>query len=339
MVTSPRLAEGNDAIARKQAIDWHLAHAGGELTPEQRAAFEAWRVVPANAEALARIGRISTDVRMDHDNPDVIKKSQEIFTWMRTERRRKRRLYAFAAAASVVLFVALSARFADWSLPPYERESNARIYATTVGQRSTVPLADGSGLTLDTNTAVAVSYGEQRSIQLQRGQALFDVMKGDARPFVVNAGDRRVTATGTSFDVRFDKDLVEVTLVEGSVTVDQTAPDGRWRPSTKLRPGEKLAARVGGVATVQQVNPDTVTSWTSGTHVFRNTPLRDAVAEVNRYADSPLILRDPALETVEVNGVFSTGRPAEFAKMIAELNAIDLIVDQNGTLYLQAEKR
>lgn len=339
MVTSPRPAGSSDVTARKQAIDWHLAHADGELTAKQRAAFEAWHVVPSNAEAFARIGRISADLRTNHDNPDVIKKSQEVFTWMRTERRRKRRLYALAAAASVVLFVALSTQFADWSFPSYGRKPDAKVYATNVGQRSTVPLADGSGLTLDTNTVVAVSYGEQRSIQLQRGQALFDVMKGDARPFVVSAGDRRVTATGTSFDVRFDEDRVEVTLVEGSVTVEQMAPDGRQQASTRLRPGEKLVARVGGAATVEPVNPDTIVSWTNGTHVFRNTPLQDAIAEVNRYADSPIVLRDAALENIEVNGVFSTGRPAEFARMISEVNAIDLSVDANGAIHLQARKR
>ncbi len=60
-------------------------------------------------------------------------------------------------------------------------------------------------MVLNTNSRVEIRFTpEQRNVRLLAGQAWFQVAKNPNRPFVVEAGNRRVTALGTAFDVRLD---------------------------------------------------------------------------------------------------------------------------------------
>jgi transmembrane sensor len=87
---------------------------------------------------------------------------------------------------------------------------------TGVGELRQLTLEDGSRVLLNTSTHIVVKYDQYaRRIELENGEALFDVMKNPRRPFVVTAGGREVTALGTSFNVRRDGPQVTVTLLEG----------------------------------------------------------------------------------------------------------------------------
>ena len=87
-------------------------------------------------------------------------------------------------------------------------------YAIAVGEQRTIQLEDGSRIILDTGSEVAVRFtGGRRSVTLNNGQAMFDVEGDPARPFIVDAGDTRVTAIGTRFDVRRSGTGARVILV------------------------------------------------------------------------------------------------------------------------------
>src|SRR5690606_5015875 len=116
------------------------------------------------------------------------------------------------AAAAAMLAATLGAGVwisrtpADPGPPPVrEAAPAAKRYATKVGERLNVRLEDGSIVALNTATVLEVAYSPgRRDVRLVRGQALFEVARNHDRPFIVTAGDRRVTALGTAFDVRVD---------------------------------------------------------------------------------------------------------------------------------------
>src|SRR5579863_7096281 len=94
-------------------------------------------------------------------------------------------------------------------------------FSTGKGETKVVALKDGSVVTLNTASEIQVDYSAMlRAVELIRGEALFDVAKNKARPFVVSAGDTDVRAVGTSFTVRrLDAAPVEVLVREGVVEV------------------------------------------------------------------------------------------------------------------------
>ena len=127
----------------------------------------------------------------------------------------------FATAASVLLAVAAGAYL--WF------QSSENRYTTPIGGIASVPLQDGSNITLNTATEVHVALtGRERDIDLERGEAFFQVAKDAKRPFVVNAGRKRVIAVGTQFSVLRDGDDIRVIVSEGTVRIeDRDARSGR----------------------------------------------------------------------------------------------------------------
>src|SRR5580698_2030749 len=121
--------------------------------------------------------------------------------------------------------------------------------ATGPSEQRIVDLSDGSQVTLDANSRVVIQFDEAvRKITLKRGEALFDVAKDRSRPFVVIAGDRKVIAVGTSFEVRREDpagSTFAVTLVEGHVAIEPISspdmlPNAGGNGVTLLKPGERL---------------------------------------------------------------------------------------------------
>src|SRR5690606_85904 len=104
-------------------------------------------------------------------------------------------------------------------------------YETQVGGRESVPLPDGSRVELNTDSKLrAAMTGEKREVWLERGEAYFEVKHDRMRPFVVWAGDRRITVLGTKFSVRRAGARVRVAVAVGRVQVDPVRPSEHARP-------------------------------------------------------------------------------------------------------------
>jgi transmembrane sensor len=207
--------------------------------------------------------------------------------------------------------------------------------ATGPSEQRIVDLTDGSQVTLNANSRVVVQFDEgARKITLKRGEALFDVAKDRSRPFVVIAGDRKVIAVGTSFEVRREEpagSTFEVTLVEGHVAIEPiSAPNALPNASgygvTLLNPGERL--RFAGATNESLDSPsiDRVTAWRRGQLIFDNTSLGEAAAEFNRYGTLKLAIDGTTAQGLRVGGVFKISDPYSFAQSIASTYHLRTIV-------------
>ncbi|MGH8063087.1 MAG: FecR family protein, partial [Pseudoxanthomonas sp.] len=146
--------------------------------------------------------------------------------------RRPSRLPRYVgAAASLVLAVSLG-----WGWMQYTAVEQA-AYSTPMGSVRTVLLSDGSQATLssDSRIRIALSHGE-RHIDLQQGEAYFEVSKDPGRPFVVVAGERQVVAVGTRFAVRRDRSDLRVVVTEGTVRLQPGSTGNAAPPHPTLLP-------------------------------------------------------------------------------------------------------
>jgi transmembrane sensor len=212
--------------------------------------------------------------------------------------------------------------------------------STGTGEQRSVTLEDGTRVTLNTDTRLVVHYTEQqRQVRLEQGEAFFDVVKNPRRPFVVSAGGESVVALGTSFMVRRDNDEVEVTLVEGKVSVAPVpVADSAAVPTAEvLTPGQRLRVARSAL-TVDRPSIDTVTAWRRGEVVLDHTRLADAVEEMNRYSKVKIIVSAPESGAFEVSGIFRTGDSARFARAVAETYRLD-IVEEPRRIVLSSPPR
>jgi transmembrane sensor len=332
---------------QQTAADWIMREDAGLMTPEAVAARDEWLAAHPDHVVAYDVGR----ERMRRF--DVLAADPRILA-LSAAALASRPGRIGTAGWQVAAVFAAAAVFAGGGLSAVPRymlptpiaatveqmvHPGAPVYRTAVGERSTVTLPDGSVVTLNTDTVLRVAFTDQvRGIRLVRGQALFEVAHGKRRPFEVFAGDRVVTAVGTVFDVRVLGEAVKVALVEGRVRVrDLTpAPASDPQPEVSLAPGELLEARHAQPMRIQNVDVTRETSWRSGMLVFDETPLGDAVAELNRYSRQQLVLEDQGIAQFHVTGGFKTGDMDKFSRVVADILPVDRMIDPDGTIRLSA---
>jgi transmembrane sensor len=234
----------------------------------------------------------------------------------RTQPRNSRVVGYAGAAMAVVLAVALG-----WGWQRHASVEQAS-YLTAMGDLRTVPLSDGSNATMssDSRMQVSLSNGE-RHIDLQQGEAFFEVAKDPGRPFVVSAGGRQVVAVGTRFAVRRDGADLRVVVTEGTVRLRSEGEPGPQRvPTTLLHAGNVALASSRGVVvrtgTVEEAERDL--GWRSGYVTFRDTPLEAAAAEFNRYNARKIVMGDTEVAAMRVGGNFRWSNTEAFVRLLEQ---------------------
>ena len=306
--------------ADDQAANWIARLGTRTISLDTVQAFAKWREIPENAEAYRRAEQLWAQSGALEGDPDIQAALQQ------AQKRKPRRIGSREVRAiglTAALAATLAAGFVFWE--------GRNTYSTGVGEQRTLQLADGSRVRLDTASRMRVRFtaGERR-IELTEGQALFEVAHNAARPFVVSTTDASVTAVGTVFEVRRVGSETRVILVSGAVDVAQAAAPAAPQ---RLKPNQQSAIRA-GTARISTVNADVATSWTDGQLTFVDTPLADAVAEMNRYLTAPIILDAPSSANTPINGVFRSGDRSAFVSAAAHLLDLKAIREPDGTVRL-----
>jgi len=190
-------------------------------------------------------------------------------------------------------------------------------YATSVGEIRRVPLADGSIAAINTASAIEVKLDDAaRHVQVEQGEAWFQVAKDKQRPFVVTAGRARVRAVGTAFSVRRRAGGADVLVTEGEVEIWADGAEGH-----RVRLSAGMRVFVAENAAIEQVPAapsaiDRALAWRSGKVDLAGDRLDGAVAEFNRYNRRRLIVADPAIAGERLDGLFRTDDPEGFAQAV-----------------------
>jgi transmembrane sensor len=229
-----------------------------------------------------------------------------------------------AAAGAMAIVGAAAMAVVSW-------HTGEQTYATAVGGHEIVTLADSSRIELNTDTVVRaqVDAGGQRTVWLDHGEALFQIRHDAAHPFVVMAGNRRITDLGTEFTVRRDGARLEVALLKGRAFIDR-ANGNDSSSSALLTPGDVAVATANSMSVTKASAHALADSlgWRRGVVVFDHTALSDAVAEFNRYNRHKLVIADPAVGRVTIGGTFDVRNVEAFADIAK--HAIGLHVVERG---------
>jgi len=220
----------------------------------------------------------------------------------------------------------------------YWRTDQRENYSADFGQVREVVLADGSIVTLNTNSKVSVKFTkERREIHLLQGEALFDVAKNKNRPFVVVAGDMQVRAVGTSFTVSMlPSRPIQVLVREGVVELSHVTK-GRTMPVRVSANTQVLASRDVPIiaAEVSKTKIERDLAWQFGHIALDNKTLQDAANEFSRYSDVRIIV-DPSVAKRTVTGLFVANDPIGFAKAAAAVLKLELEVG-DGKIHLSGK--
>jgi transmembrane sensor len=285
--------DAGDSIARA-AQQWFVLLRDEDATDADRQRFAAWRAAdPAHARAWSETEQLWA--RMDTAVP-ALRARDAWQTARKPDVQISRRGWLRqAAAAALVLgggagFALSSDLFAD--------------HRTGLGERRSLKLADGSMVDLDADSALSVAFSAgQRRISLHRGRAFFQVAADPSRPFVVAANTGEIRALGTAFSVKIaPAGLVQVAVSEHGVAVSF---DGE---TARVDEGRALAYGTGGMGQVAPVDIASQLAWRQDRLFFQEAPLREVVADLDRYRPGRILIMDADLADLPVTGFFHAGQ-------------------------------
>lgn len=267
------------------AQDWFILLNDDLATQDDRERFAAWLAAdPHHEKAFAEIRALWNSAEPLRDafaappHPAVHTETTNTHS---ANRRHKSALWGLAAAACLAMAVFIG---------PQMAVNLQADYITGVGEQARIDLPDGSVAWLNTDTAIDVRFDEsERSIALLRGEAQFDVAYDPDRPFSVLADGGRSTALGTVFSVRDFGGRIRTSVSEGRVMV--ASPINAARNRVELTPGEAVFYQRGNKpGPVHQIGADNMAAWRHGLIHIKTMPLKDALAEIDRYHPGRIVL-------------------------------------------------
>ena len=294
------------------AAAWALRAQEGPLSPERDAELQRWldsdsRHLGAYTRAMGALAYF--------DRAKALKAAPSTRDVARMPTAARRRLLQVLGAAAGFGGVAVAG---SWIWGAVSARTSTRK-----GEVRVMPLADGSEVTLDTESTVQTAFGPgHRTVRLLAGKALFDVAKDETRPFNVLAGGVNVRAVGTSFSVQLlARDQVRVLVREGKVEVTRAAPLGTARQAPLLLSANMstLAADLPRMTAIAETSEtvDRQLAWRSGMLDFDGESLEQVAAQFARYSDYALQV-DPDVANTRISGRFMAADARGFAKAAGE---------------------
>jgi transmembrane sensor len=250
------------------------------------------------------------------------------------------RLVAVTGFSLVVASAALFLLLRHLDLLEHHAGAPSQVYVTKVGEVRPVRLADGSKLTIDTDTIVRVSFSSaERRVVVERGRVRFEVTHDVARPFIVLAGGATITDRGTVFDVEAYR-AVSVRLISGAVEIGLPRRAGWTASPVMLRPGQQFR-----FDPTMQTPPDAPqptalsdVQWVSGMKTFDDVPVSSIIEEVNRYSTTKISLGDPTIGAQRVFLDLDIRDTAEVAHNLAAYLRLEVDASEPSTLMLRRQQ-
>jgi transmembrane sensor len=304
-----------------------LSALGAGVPSGEIPARDTWNLSPASNAPSSPASSGHLESTSDSEGSSASFRPQA--PWLRTAFQR-RQLLRIAAA----ILVLSTTGGIVW----YFSGHGATSYRTSIGALSAIPLADGSKVTLNTNSQIDVVFSNKaRTVKLDRGEAFFEVSKDVTRPFVVEIADKRVVAVGTRFSIRRDEDDLRVYVDDGRVQIKRLgiAPEAA---ETLLSAGSEARTAKSSIIVDQPTaaQVEQLLSWRTGYLRFRDTRLADAVVEFNRYSLHKIVIEDPAIANIHIGGNFRTDDADSFVGLIQ--SGFPVKADRRGEIIILTQR-
>ena len=217
-------------------------------------------------------------------------------------------------------------------------EQNVVIRSGDYG-KSLVTLPDGTIVHLNAKSSLTYSqdFGRNDRKVALSGEGFFEVKKDTEKKFTVGTGYMDIAVLGTKFNVYAyeTKDIVEMSLVEGSVDVTTSRPPYQ---SIRVKPNEKVVynKRTGNLLHERTSNK-METAWINKELVFRSERLEDVFRCLSRKfavtfsVDDETLLNDVYTGTFDDENVESIMRVLKYHYKFKYTN-------EDGVISIQTRK-
>jgi len=186
---------------------------------------------------------------------------------------------------------------------------------------SNILLPDGTVVDLNRNSQLEYSKkftGNTREVTLS-GEAFFKVKEDKQKPFIIKTYKAYVKVTGTSFDVNAyqDQERIIVSVIAGSVLL-YSLTDNQKSISVSAGETGSLSQKENGLFKYTKLDPN-YNAWRSGSLVFTNMKLSEAINILHQYYNVTFEIRDKNIGECRLTATFNK-QPLELVLKMLEIS-------------------
>lgn len=202
-------------------------------------------------------------------------------------------------------------------------------YRTETGEQRSITLDEGVSVEMNTRTSIDRRLSAHgTSMELISGEAAISAECSEERPVSVLAAGGRSHSSKAKFAVRHGGGPVRVACLEGAVLVEH---DGN---SATLRAEQQLSYSDRGIGPITTFDPTVVAAWQRGLLIFREEPLVNVLAEVNRYWQGRIILLNADLGQRRVTARIELARVGEVISYVRSVLGAQVRTLPGGVVLL-----
>lgn len=330
--------EKSESKIQREASAWYSRLREDNPSQENRAEFAAWLEADArhaaafdDASAVVELVRNSKDLH--HLATSIRKKYENSNSQTQRRHNQWRRILLSPrgftiAGAALSSFLLLTIGFVS--------TTGTITYDTETAEIDRISLADGSFIDLGPESRVKTTFTtDERRVELLAGEAFFEVARDTDRVFIVESANAEIRVLGTKFNVHRGPEGVRVAVAEGEVKVMHDA--SIWRriaqPLPKqsgalertLEAGEQVKATSNlGIDETTEVTVDDPGAWRSGLLIYPDNSLREIIADLNRYSETPITLASDELSELRLFAAISADHIDQMLSDIEELYPVEI---------------
>lgn len=258
-------------------------------------------------------------------------------------------LFKYAAVILVALGIGWGIHeLADRGTSPGAFRKTAVVYneisVEPGGRGNTLTLSDGSKVTL--NAATTFRYPAdfekaERTVYLD-GEAWFDVVKNDAKPFVVKLKQQDITVLGTSFNVEAYNDEAYniVTLLNGSVSLDVYNETGESISRMFLKPNQRAVVdNVSGSVSIQNMDTTLLGARMKERYRFKDEPLELIANRLEKYYGVKVHIGEASLRQIKFTGSFSKEQNIEEILHVLKQEKLYTVTYRNKEIFIVKKQK
>ena len=309
----------------------------GELTEEEQLKLLRERDADNNLKKeFSRYQNMMAMLSLSHNSADKENAITELRILKQQERRKKikRIIYrsvGYAAAISLIivttLFFATNEK-SDERLIVQTPAGKQELYVP-IGQRARLTLPDGTVAWLNAGSTLSYPsvFSGERKVSLS-GEAYFEVIKDEERPFIVETETVNIKALGTSFNVSSypRAEYQNTILLDGVVKI--------YTPNNEsegviLSPGQQLFYE-DGLFRKELFTDYNVLLWKDGIYSFENVKLDAIISKLELYFDVDIIINCPTILEKEYTGKFRQNDGVmEILRIIRKIHPFNIIKNED----------
>ena len=162
------------------------------------------------------------------------------------------------------------------------------------------------------------------------------VAKDPEHPFIIQSGDIDVRVHGTTFNFKSYRNntMVEMILLEGSVSMDIHSENGVRE--VRLTPGDIAQYdREAGDVTLGKISSESFHVFAENrSFSFFNVPLCDIAADLERSFGTEIVIADPSIVSRRFLAFFTNHESLDDILRLLSVNGNLRIVQSGGVVYM-----